>query len=47
MVNDDPEKPNPNDEVKKLETKIEKITKTDKDYIRQLQKDIADYKRTF
>ena len=47
MVNDDPEKPNPNDEVKKLETKIEKITKTDKDYIRQLQKDIAITKEPF
>jgi DNA-binding Lrp family transcriptional regulator len=47
MVNGDPEKPNPNDEVKKLETKIEKITKTDKDYIRQLQKDIEITKEPF
>jgi siroheme decarboxylase len=47
MVNDDPEKPNPNDEVKNLETKIEKISGVDKEYIRQLQKDIEIIKEPF
>ena len=40
MVNDDPEKPNPSDDVKNLETKAEKISELDREYIRQLQKDI-------
>lgn len=47
MVNDDPEKPNPNDDVKNLETKIEKISGIDKEYIRQLQKDIEIIKEPF
>jgi siroheme decarboxylase len=47
MVNDDPEKPNPNDDVKNLETKIEKISGLDKEYIRQLQKDIEIVKEPF
>jgi siroheme decarboxylase len=47
MVNDDPEKPNPNDDVKNLETKSEKISPLDKEYIRQLQKDIEIIKEPF
>jgi DNA-binding Lrp family transcriptional regulator len=47
MVNDDPEKPNPNDDVKNLETKSEKISGIDKEYIRQLQKDIEIIKEPF
>ncbi len=47
MVNDDPEKPNPNDDVKNLETKSEKISGLDKEYIRQLQKDIEIIKEPF
>ena len=40
MVNDDPEKPSPTDDVKKMDVKAEKISEVDKEYIRQLQKDI-------
>ncbi len=47
MVNDDPEKPNPSDDVKNLETKSEKISQIDKQYIRQLQKDIEIIKEPF
>ncbi|MER5174289.1 MAG: Lrp/AsnC family transcriptional regulator [Candidatus Nitrosocosmicus sp.] len=47
MVNDDPEKPNPSDEVKNLETKSEKISEIDREYIRQLQKDIEIIKEPF
>lgn len=47
MVNDDPEKPSPTDTVKKMETKIEKISEADKKYIRQLQKDIEIIKEPF
>ena len=47
MVNDDPEKPNPSDDVKNLETKAEKISEIDREYIRQLQKDIAIVKEPF
>ena len=47
MVNDDPEKPNPDDDVKNLETKSEKISGMDKEYIRQLQKDIEIIKEPF
>jgi DNA-binding Lrp family transcriptional regulator len=47
MVNDDPEKPNPSDEVKNLGTKSEKISEIDREYIRQLQKDIEIIKEPF
>ena len=47
MVNDDPEKPNPSDNVKNLETKAEKISEIDREYIRQLQKDIEIVKEPF
>jgi siroheme decarboxylase len=47
MVNDDPEKPNPSDNVKNLETKSEKISERDREYIRQLQKDIEIIKEPF
>jgi DNA-binding Lrp family transcriptional regulator len=47
MVNDDPEKPNPSDDVKNLETKSEKISERDREYIRQLQKDIEIIKEPF
>ncbi len=47
MVNDDPEKPNPSDDVKNLETKSEKISEIDRQYIRQLQKDIEIIKEPF
>jgi DNA-binding Lrp family transcriptional regulator len=47
MVNDDPEKPTPNDKVKNLETKVEKISELDREYIRQLQKDIEITKEPF
>ncbi len=47
MVNDDPEKPTPNDKVKSLETKAEKISEVDREYIRQLQKDIEITKEPF
>ena len=47
MVNDDPEKPNPSDDVKNLETKSEKISEVDREYIRQLQKDIEIIKEPF
>ncbi len=47
MVNADPEKPNPDDDVKNLETKSEKISGMDKEYIRQLQKDIEIIKEPF
>jgi DNA-binding Lrp family transcriptional regulator len=47
MVNDDPEKPNPSEDVKNLETKAEKISELDREYIRQLQKDIEIVKEPF
>jgi DNA-binding Lrp family transcriptional regulator len=47
MVNDDPEKPNPSDNVKNLETKAENISELDREYIRQLQKDIEIIKEPF
>src|SRR6476659_3261916 len=47
MVNDDAEKPNPSDDVKNLETKAEKISELDIEYIRQLQKDIEIVKEPF
>ncbi len=47
MVNDDPEKLSPTDDVKKMENKIEKISESDKEYIRQLQKDIEIIKEPF
>ena len=47
MVNDDPEKPKPSDDVKNLETKAEKISELDREYIRQLQKDIEIVKEPF
>ena len=47
MVNDDPEKPSPTDNVKKMEGKAEKISESDKNYIRQLQKDIEIIKEPF
>ena len=47
MVNDDAEKPNPSDDVKNLETKAEKISELDREYIRQLQKDIEIVKEPF
>jgi siroheme decarboxylase len=47
MVNDDPEKPSPTDDVKKMETKVEKISEVDKEYIRQLQKDIEIIREPF
>lgn len=47
MVNDDPEKPSPNDKVKNMETKAEKISEIDREYIRQLQKDIEIIKEPF
>jgi DNA-binding Lrp family transcriptional regulator len=47
MVNNDPEKPSPTDNVKEMETTIEKISESDKEYIRQLQKDIEIIKEPF
>jgi siroheme decarboxylase len=47
MVNDDPEKPSPTDDVKKMDPKAEKISELDKEYIRQLQKDIKIIKEPF
>jgi siroheme decarboxylase len=47
MVNDDPEKPSPTDDVKKMDAKAEKISEVDKEYIRQLQKDIKIIKEPF
>lgn len=47
MVNADAEKPTPTDSVKKMEGKTEKISETDKEYIRQLQKDIEIIKEPF
>ena len=47
MVNDDPEKPSPTDDVKKMDVKAEKISEVDKEYIRQLQKDIKIIKEPF
>lgn len=47
MVNDDPEKLSPTDDVKKMENKVEKISESDKEYIRQLQKDIEIIKEPF
>jgi DNA-binding Lrp family transcriptional regulator len=47
MVNDDPEKPTPNDEVKDMGIKAETISEIDREYIRQLQKDIEIVKEPF
>lgn len=47
MVNDDPSKPTPTDNVKEMETRTEKISETDKQYIRELQKDIEIIKEPF
>ncbi|MGN6708942.1 MAG: siroheme decarboxylase subunit alpha [Candidatus Nitrosocosmicus sp.] len=47
MVNDDPEKPTPNDEVKNMGIKAETISEIDREYIRQLQKDIEIVKEPF
>src|SRR6476469_5348606 len=47
MVNDDPEKPSPTDDVKKMDVKAEKISEVDKEYIRQLQKDIKIIREPF
>ncbi|MGN6630125.1 MAG: siroheme decarboxylase subunit alpha [Candidatus Nitrosocosmicus sp.] len=47
MVNDDPEKPTPNDEVKNMGIKAETISEIDRKYIRQLQKDIEIVKEPF
>lgn len=48
MVNDDPDKPTPTDNnLKQLENKLEKISEKDKEYIRQLQKDIEIIKEPF
>lgn len=47
MINDDPEKLSPTDDVKKMENKVEKISESDKEYIRQLQKDIEIIKEPF
>ena len=47
MVNDDPEKPSPTDDVKKMDAKAEKISEVDKEYIRQLQKDIKIIREPF
>lgn len=47
MVNADAEKPTPTDSVKKMEGKVEKISELDKEYIRQLQKDIEIIKEPF
>jgi DNA-binding Lrp family transcriptional regulator len=47
MVNDDPEKPSPTDDVKKMDVKAEKISEMDKEYIRQLQKDIKIIREPF
>src|SRR5919205_297106 len=40
MVNDDPESPKPIDEIKKLNPKKFDLTEHDKDFVRQLQKDL-------
>src|ERR687884_67157 len=40
MVNEDPENPKPTDEIKKLNPKRFDLTDRDKDFIRQLQKDL-------
>src|SRR5919199_3793156 len=40
MVNEDPENPKPIDEIKKLNPKKFDLTEHDKDFIRQLQKDL-------
>src|ERR671937_2775229 len=40
MVNEDPKKPKPTDEIKKLNTKKFDLTERDKDFIRELQKDL-------
>jgi siroheme decarboxylase len=47
MVNDDPEKPTPNDEVKNMGINAETISEIDREYIRQLQKDIEIVKEPF
>jgi siroheme decarboxylase len=41
MVNEDPENPKPIDEIKKLNPKKFDLTKHDKDFVRQMQKDLG------
>jgi DNA-binding Lrp family transcriptional regulator len=41
MVNDDPDKPTPTDEVKKLASEKIQLSNRDKDFIRELQKDLS------
>lgn len=41
MINEDPDKPKPTDEVKKLVSEKVQLTDRDKDFIRELQKDLA------
>ena len=40
MVNSDPEKPEPTDEVKQLSAEKLEVTERDKEYVRELQKDL-------
>src|SRR5919109_2225572 len=40
MVNEDPKKPKPTDEIKKLNPKKFDLAEHDKDFVRQLQKDL-------
>jgi DNA-binding Lrp family transcriptional regulator len=40
MVNDDPEKPDPSEEVKQLNPDKFELTERDKDFVRELQKDL-------
>src|SRR4026207_2268066 len=40
MVNEDPQKPEPTDKVKKLSPKKFDLTERDKDFVRELQKDL-------
>jgi siroheme decarboxylase len=41
MVNEDPDKPKPTDQVKQLNPDKVRLTERDKDFIRELQKDLA------
>src|SRR5919197_5957 len=41
MVNEDPEKPRPTDEVKELNSEKVRLTHRDKEFIRELQKDLS------
>jgi siroheme decarboxylase len=41
MVNEDPEKPKPTDEVKELNPEKVQLTERDKEFVRELQKDLA------